>query len=187
MKKKLGFSLAEALITLLIIAVITVLSAPVITKKARKREDTHMWTFIRNKTNYIYPTNNNDIMLGSTKQPRGIIVNGILVFKNTKGEIIGWIAEDGTNSFSMGTQETSLPQISDEEMKRIVKQVQNSIDIEKLSQQVQNPVRNNKTKQQKAKKASGSNASSENSENTNTNIDMEALIKTINQLNSQQR
>lgn len=187
MEKKFGFSLAEALITLLIIALITVLSAPVITKKARKREDTNMWTFVKNKNKYIYPTNNNDIMLGSPKQPKGIVVNGVLVFKNTKGETIGWIAEDGTNSFTLENQGMALPSISDEDMKKLVEQVQKSIDVNKLTQQVQNA---GKIAEKTAPKpVSGNNEHAQNNsvQSTDLNIDINALMNTINQINSQQR
>ena len=187
MEKKFGFSLAEALITLLIIALITVLSAPVITKKARKREDTNMWTFVKNKNKYIYPTNNNDIMLGSTKQPKGIVVNGVLVFKNTKGETIGWIAEDGTNSFTLENQGMALPSISDEDMKKLVEQVQKSIDVNKLTQQVQNA---GKIAEKTAPKpVSGNNEHAQNNsvQSTDLNIDINALMNTINQINTQQR
>lgn len=187
MEKKFGFSLAEALITLLIIALITVLSAPVITKKARKREDTNMWTFVKNKNKYIYPTNNNDIMLGSTKQPKGIVVNGVLVFKNTKGETIGWIAEDGTNSFTLENQGMALPSISDEDMKKLVEQVQKSIDVNKLTQQVQNA---GKIAEKTAPKpVSGNNEHAQNNsvQSTDLNIDINALMNTINQINNQQR
>ena len=183
MEKKFGFSLAEALITLLIIALITVLSAPVITKKARKREDTNMWTFVKNKNKYIYPTNNNDIMLGSTKQPKGIVVNGVLVFKNTKGETIGWIAEDGTNSFTLEIQGLSLTSISDEDMRKLVEQVQNNIDVNKLTQQVQYA-------EKIAGKTAASNkehAQNNSVQNSDLNIDINALMNTINQINSQQR
>ena len=185
MKRKFGFSLAEALITLLIICLITILSAPVITKKARKRQDTNMWTFFKNKTAYIYPTNNNDVMLGSTKQPKGIIVNGVLVFKNTKGETIGWIAEDGSSSFAMENQGMSFSSISDEDMKNLVEKVQKSMDVEKLAKQIQTAEshagRNN------AKIPPLSPETSKIPESTGLNIDMEALMRTVNQINSQQR
>lgn len=187
MKKKFGFSLAEALITLLIIALITVLSAPVITKKARKREDTNMWTFVKNKNKYIYPTNNNDIMLGSTKQPKGIVVSGVLVFKNTKGETIGWIAEDGTNSFTLENQGMALPSISDEDMKKLVEQVQKSIDVNKLTQQVQNAEKIAKKTTAKQNTIDREQPQNSNKQNTDMNIDINALMNTINAINSQQR
>lgn len=185
MRRKFGFSLAEALITLLIICLITILSAPVITKKARKRDDAHMWTFIKNKSTYIYPTNNNDIMLGSTKQPKGIIVNGVLVFKNKKGETIGWIAEDGSSSFVMENQGMSFSSISDEDMKILVEKVQKSMDVEKLTRQIL--AAENSAKSKSSQMSPLQAEQPKTTESTGLNIDMEALMKTINQINSQQR
>lgn len=186
MKRKFGFSLAEALITLLIISLIVVLSAPVITKKARKREDKNMWTFIKNENTYITPTNNNDIMLGSTKKAKGIIVNGVLVFKNKNGDTIGWIAEDGSNSFAMTNQGMSLGSLSDEDMKKLTELVQNNIDVKKLMDSVENA--------ETVKKSSEAVSDNKYMKNYNTetiksdvNIDIGTLMKTINQINNQQR
>ena len=135
MKQRQGFSLAEALITLLIVSIIAVASAPIITKKARNNQNAKLWTLFNNNTNgFIYPKNNRDIKLGSKKEQKGIIVNGTLVFKNTKGEVIGWIAEDGTNSFcNCGTtQSASLSNISTEELDRMVKVVTDSMNRQNI-------------------------------------------------------
>lgn len=115
------------------------------------------------------------------------MVNGVLVFKNTKGETIGWIAEDGTNSFTLENQGMALPSISDEDMKKLVEQVQKSIDVNKLTQQVQNA---GKIAEKTAPKpVSGNNEHAQNNsvQSTDLNIDINALMNTINQINSQQR
>ncbi len=129
MKKTLGFSLAEALITLLIVSIIAVASAPIITKKARNNQNAKLWTlFNQNNNGFIYPKNNRDIKLGSKKEEKGIIVNGTLVFKNTKGEVIGWISEDGTNSFCNCNSSQHTPNIiSQEELDNMVRLVTDSM------------------------------------------------------------
>ncbi len=81
MKKIFGFSLAEALITLLIVSFIAILSAPIITKKSKKRPG--------------------DEVLRDAKV-QSIVVTGKLEFKDRKGNVIGWINEDGSASFSQG-------------------------------------------------------------------------------------
>lgn len=131
MKKISGFSLAEALITLLIVAIIAVASAPIITKKARKNDDIQLWTLYKQGNGYIFPKNNRDIMLGSSKNQTGIIVNGTLVFKNSKGEVLGWISEDGTSSFAAACPQSSAVapgiNLSPAEIDRMVKLVTESI------------------------------------------------------------
>lgn len=115
------------------------------------------------------------------------MVNGVLVFKNTKGETIGWIAEDGTNSFTLENQGLSLTSISDEDMRKLVEQVQNNIDVNKLTQQVQNA---EKIAGKTAAKPAASNkehAQNNSAQNSDLNIDINALMNTINQINSQQR
>ena len=112
---------------------------------------------------------------------------GVLVFKNSKGETIGWNAEDGTNSFTLENQGMALPSISDEDMKKRVEQVQKSIDVNKLTQQVQNA---GKIAEKTAPKpVSGNNEHAQNNsvQSTDLNIDINALMNTINQINNQQR
>lgn len=102
MEKKIGFSLAEALITLLIVSIIAVVSAPIITKKSRKIETKTVWSI--NTDNYatITPSDGRDIKLGRTRsgKTQGIVVVDRLEFKNRQGRVIGWINEDGSASFS---------------------------------------------------------------------------------------
>lgn len=102
MKNKFGFSLAEALITLLIVSIIAVVSAPLITKKSRKIDSKTVWSI--NTDNYatITPTDGRDIKLGRTRsgKTQGIVIVDRLEFKNRDGRVIGWIDEDGSSSFS---------------------------------------------------------------------------------------
>lgn len=99
-----GFSLAEALITLLIVSIIALASVPVITKKnrAKSQAPSTVWSINTDIHPSISPSSNRDIKLGRTtnRKDQGIIINEILVFKDTKGKTIGWIKEDGTNSFT---------------------------------------------------------------------------------------
>lgn len=100
MKKKYAFSLAEALITLLIVSLITVAAAPVITKKTKQKSDLGYWATTNISQNAIMPVNNKNIVLGTRKgSTNSIVVTGVLEFKNQKGETIGWISEDGSSSF----------------------------------------------------------------------------------------
>lgn len=144
MKKIFGFSLAEALITLLIVSIIAVASAPIITKKARKKADSVLWNYVKKEQEYIYPAQNRDIMLGSKKTPKGITVNGVLVFKNTKGQTIGWIAEDGSSSFTqtslqMENAAAGLGSLPPEEINKIVKAVSESMQRQNTHMQIPTP------------------------------------------------
>lgn len=107
MKKRCGFSLAEALITLLIVAIIAMVSVPVITKKKKSPRSASelLWNADR-ELPAITPAGSRDIRLGntSTMKTQGIIVVERLEFKNRQGEVIGWIEEDGESSFT-NTQE----------------------------------------------------------------------------------
>ncbi len=107
MKKKTAFSLAEALITLLIVSLIVAMTAPIITKKKRaKLDNVNYWINSTVYPNTIESIGGKDLVLGNiNKQKHDIVISGILEIKNTKGETIGWIAEDGTSSF--GTQQSS--------------------------------------------------------------------------------
>lgn len=99
-----GFSLAEALITLLIVSMIALASVPVITKKnrAKSRSSQDLWIVNTSTQPSISPVSSRNIKLGRTKEGKdqGIIVENMLIFKDTKGKTIGWIKEDGTNSFT---------------------------------------------------------------------------------------
>lgn len=121
MKKKLAFSLAEALITLLIVSLITIAATPVITKKARPKNDLMYWSVTNTYPDSIKPINNKNIVLGTSQNAKNtIIVTGILEFKNTKGETIGWISENGTSSFDCNcnnTQEFSTDEILENQRK----------------------------------------------------------------------
>lgn len=101
--KNKAFSLAEAMITLLIVSIIIAATAPVLTKRKLRKDVNLLWHVDNSVHTAITPTPGRDIILGSyddNKTRNGIVVRGKLYFKDTKGNIIGWIAEDGTNSFS---------------------------------------------------------------------------------------
>lgn len=104
MKKYLAFSLAEALITLLIVCIIAIASAPMITKKAKKSMRTEFWQKDMYADNAVSVRNGYDIRLGSRsdKKDQSIVVIGTLYFKDRNGNVIGWISEDGTSSFAGG-------------------------------------------------------------------------------------
>lgn len=101
MKRKTAFSLAEALVTLLIVCVIAMVSAPVITSRARNHTPKDAWKINRERIQTVSPTSNRDIKLGYTENrgSQGIVVVGKLEFKNSNGETIGWIDENGNSSF----------------------------------------------------------------------------------------
>lgn len=103
MCKNKAFSLAEAMITLLIVSIIMAVTAPILTKKKIRKDVNLLWHVDNSAHTAITPSPDRDIILGSyddSSDKRGIVVRGKLYFKDTKGNIIGWIAEDGTNSFS---------------------------------------------------------------------------------------
>lgn len=104
MKKYLAFSLAEALITLLIVCIIAIASAPMITKKAKKSMRTEFWQKDMYADTAVSVRNGYDIRLGSKsdKKDQSIVVVGTLYFKDRNGNVIGWISEDGTSSFAGG-------------------------------------------------------------------------------------
>lgn len=186
MKKKFGFSLAEALLTLLIVCIIAIASAPIITKKNRQQSESITWSQVkRGAQSYIHPSGNKDIMLGSPKSQKGIVVNGILVFKNTKGETIGWIAEDGTSSFAQGqSQGMGLDQISPQQMDKMVKAVTDSMKRQNI--QMQPPAQVIQTPQAMPAAAPVSTSQYDNNADMNKqlnemgkgmNIDLGALLK----------
>ncbi len=103
MKNKLAFSLAEALITLLIVCIIAIVSAPMITKKAKKSMRTEFWQRDSYADSAVSVRNGYDVRFGTESEKdknQSIVVVGTLYFKDRNGKVIGWIAEDGSNSFT---------------------------------------------------------------------------------------
>lgn len=103
MAEKKGFSLAEALVTLLVVTIIIAVSAPTITKKSRQGSSVkgRYWRDIQHQ--YITPLDNRDILLGyvNGKFPLGVRIKGKLAFKNYSGHQTAWIKENGTSSFDV--------------------------------------------------------------------------------------
>ena len=104
MSNKNAFSLAEALITLLIVCIITIVSVPVLTKKKRDNPTKVLWIPDSQIRTGIRPTGHKDIILGEETDvnQNGIVVVNKMYFKDRKGKVIGWIAEDGSTSFAQG-------------------------------------------------------------------------------------
>ena len=104
MSNRNAFSLAEALITLLIVCIITIVSVPVLTKKKRDNPTKVLWIPDSQIRTGIRPNGHKDIILGEETDvnQNGIVVVNKMYFKNRKGKVIGWIAEDGSTSFSQG-------------------------------------------------------------------------------------
>lgn len=104
MERYRAFSLAEALITLLIVCIVAIASAPILTKKARKAPAVILWQTDTIAKHALTPTGMQDLRLGTDvkNKEQGIVVVGKLYFKDRNGKIIGWIAEDGTTSFAQG-------------------------------------------------------------------------------------
>lgn len=101
MYTKKAFSLAEALITLLIVCIIAIVSAPMITKKAKKPMRADVWQKDAYAESAVSVRNGYDVRFGteSDKKDQSIVVVGTLYFKDRDGKVIGWISEDGTSSF----------------------------------------------------------------------------------------
>lgn len=106
MNNNKAFSLAEALITLLIVCIIAIASAPVITKKAKKNPANVIWVADTQVKSAVTPAGQRDIRLGDEKghKQQGIVVIGAMYFKDRNGKIIGWISEDGSTSFAQGNE-----------------------------------------------------------------------------------
>lgn len=106
MNKNNAFSLAEALITLLIVCIIAIATAPIITKKAKKSPANVIWVADTQVKSAVTPAGQKDIRLGdeSGHKQQGIVVAGAMYFKDRKGKIIGWISEDGSTSFAQGNE-----------------------------------------------------------------------------------
>lgn len=97
---KKGFSIAEAMMVLLIMSIIVAVSIPVITKKSRKKTtkiEAGLWRDYRHE--FLMPVDNRDITLGDETNERGIRIKGKLSLKNLDGKEIGWVKDDGTTSF----------------------------------------------------------------------------------------
>ena len=111
MKFKFAFSLAEALITLLIVCIIAIVSAPMITKKAKKSMRTEFWQKDSYADSAVSVRNGYDVRFGtaSDKKNQSIVVVGTLYFKDRNGKVIGWIREDGTSSFAAKCGNCSAP------------------------------------------------------------------------------
>lgn len=172
MNKKVGFSLAEALITLLIVCIVAIVSAPLITKKARKTTPESIWTLNKDSLSSISPSANRDIKLGNTsgKNYQGIVVAGRLEFKNTDGETIGWIDEDGSNSFA------STP-VSNDKQDQIIQL------LTSLSQELTKAIAEDKNKSSIAPKSTvGSKRNIDYSINNEQMQNIEVLQQELNKL-----
>lgn len=97
---KKGFSIAEALMVLLIMSIIVAVSIPVITKKSKRKTtkvEAGLWRDYRHE--FLMPVDNRDITLGDETNQRGIRIKGKLTLKNLEGKEIGWVKDDGSTSF----------------------------------------------------------------------------------------
>ena len=181
---KKAFSLAEAMITLLIVSIIMAVTAPILTKKKVRKDVNLLWHVDNSVHTAITPSPDRDIILGSYDDSvgkRGIVVRGKLYFKDTKGNIIGWIAEDGTNSFSK-TEVFDMDAIL---------QRQQKIDeaIEKLSLILQEQLQEQgsikwNSQNNRQKTTSDEYNRNTNSENEAIQIQIDELIRMLNSQNS---
>lgn len=99
-----AFSLAEALITLLIVCIIAIATVPVITKKSRPNPSKVIWVADTMVKTAVTPSAQRDIKLGDATGhvKQGIVITGTMYFKDRNGKVIGWISEDGNTSFAQG-------------------------------------------------------------------------------------
>lgn len=179
--KNKAFSLAEALITLLIVSIIIAATAPVLTKRKVRKDVNLLWHVDNSVHTAITPTPGRDIILGSyddSESKNGIVVRGKLYFKDTKGNIIGWIAEDGTNSFSKA-------EVFDMDA---ILQRQQKIDeaISKLSVILQEEIQKQHPEQwnpNNTHKNSGGHVRDMQKENETVQIQLDELIKMLNSQN----
>lgn len=181
MLKNKAFSLAEALITLLIVSIIIAATAPVLTKRKVRKDVNLLWHVDNSVHTAITPTPGRDIILGSydgSDEKRGIVVRGKLYFKDTKGNIIGWIAEDGTNSFSK-TEVFDMDAILQRQQK-IDEAISKLSIILQEQTQGQRPERWNPNKTQKN---SGGHVRDMQKENESMQIQLDELIKMLNSQN----
>lgn len=131
MKNKFAFSLAEALITLLIVCIIAIVSAPMITKKAKRSMRTEFWQKDSYADSAVSVRNGYDVRFGTESEKeknQSIVVIGTLYFKDRNGKVIGWISEDGSNSFtttcpSVGAAGTGVDQQTINQLMQMVRQL----------------------------------------------------------------
>ena len=99
-----AFSLAEALITLLIVCIIAIATVPVITKKSRPNPSKVIWVADTMVKTAVTTSAQRDIKLGDATGhvKQGIVITGTMYFKDRNGKVIGWISEDGNTSFAQG-------------------------------------------------------------------------------------
>ena len=96
MRKK-GFSIAEALMVLLIMSIIVAVSMPVLTKKSRRKTakiDSGLWKDYRHE--FVAPVDNRDVALGNDAHEKGIRIIGKLSLKDLGGTERGWVKDDGS-------------------------------------------------------------------------------------------
>ena len=99
MKRKKAFSIAEALMVLLIMSIIVAVSMPVLTKKSRKKTtkvEAGLWKDYRHE--FIAPVDNRDVAIGDDSHDRGLRVIGKLTLKDLSGQQLGWLKDDGSVS-----------------------------------------------------------------------------------------
>lgn|SRR5574344_2359684 len=140
--KVFGFSLAEALITLLIVCVVAIATAPLITKKHRKTALTSLWQADTVVQNAVTPTQYADIRLGTENDKKqGIVIVGTMYFKDRSGKTIGWISEDGSSSFS----NAEVDPMSLQKQEQILQSIQSMMnELNQIKQKNMNtPISNN--------------------------------------------
>ncbi len=101
MKRKKAFSIAEALMVLLIMSIIVAVSMPVLTKKSRRKTtkvEAGLWKDYRHE--FIAPVDNRDVAVGDDSHDRGLRVIGKLTLKDLSGQPLGWVKDDGSVSVS---------------------------------------------------------------------------------------
>lgn len=180
MLKNKAFSLAEALITLMIVSIILAATAPVLTKK-KVRKDTNLIWHVDNSVHMaITPLDGKDIILGSydnSDKQNGIVVRGKLYFKDTKGNVIGWIAEDGTNSFSK-TEVFDMESILQRQQKidEAISMLSSMLQSQKQSQQPTQWYPDNKSQKNKNNRATR-NTQKENEE---MQLQLDELVRILN-------
>ena len=99
-----AFSLAEALITLLIVCIIAIATVPVITKKSRPNPSKVIWVADTMVKTAVTPSAQRDIKLGDATGhvKQGIVITGTMYFKDRNGKVIVSISEDCNTSFAQG-------------------------------------------------------------------------------------
>lgn len=174
MNREKAFSLAEALITLLIVCIITIVSVPVLTKKKRDNPMKVLWTTDTQIKTAIRPTAHRDIILGeeTDENRQGIVVINKMYFKDRKGKVIGWIAEDGSTSFSQGNDyDFNAMSQRQQKLEQMIEILTNMLQQETKNQRnTQNTLRNERNSY---------NNSSNNINEEELNEQLQELIKSI--------